>query len=65
MVKLVLENVLVEFVIDIVYCGVVFIGGGVLFVDFECLLYDEIGLVVWIVDELVICVVCGVGEVMG
>lgn len=54
---------MLEFVLDIFECGMVFIGGGVLFKDLDRLLMEEMGILVVIVDDLFICVVCGGGKV--
>lgn len=51
-------------VLDIFENGMVFIGGGVLLKDLDCLLMEEIGIFVVIVDDLLICVVCGGGKVL-
>lgn len=48
---------------DILECGMVFMGGGVLLKDFDRFLMEEIGIFVVIVDDFLICVVCGGGKV--
>lgn len=63
-VKLVLEQILLELCVDVVECGIVLIGGGVLLCDLDCLIFEEIGLYVQVVDDLLICVVCGGGCVL-
>lgn len=54
---------LLEFGVDIVECGMMLMGGGVLLCDFDCLFVEEIGLLVFVVEDLLICVVCGLGMV--
>lgn len=63
-VMVVLEQCLLELVFDIFECGMVFIGGGVLLRNFDCLLMEEIGILVVVVEDLLICVVCGGGKVL-
>lgn len=63
-VMVVFEQFLLEFVLDIFVYGMVLIGGGVLLKDLDCLLMEEIGILVVVVDDLLICVVCGGGKVL-
>lgn len=63
-VKMVFENMLLELGLDVVDWGMVLIGGGVLFKDFDRLFVEEIGLFVIVVEDLLICVVWGGGCVL-
>lgn len=42
----------------------VLIGGGVLLRNLDCFLLDSMGVMVVIVEEFLICVVCGGGKVL-
>lgn len=64
LVKNMLEKILFELVVDIMDCGIVLIGGGVLLCNLDKVISEEMKMLVFVVEDLLDCVVIGIGKVL-
>lgn len=63
LIKIILEKILLEFVVDIMEKGIMFVGGGVYLRGLDVFINKEINMFVYIVEVFFDCVVFGVGKV--